>query len=342
MQFSGREGLSEVVRLTTPKSDGKLNLMPCLTFAARTVARSRLLAVHGRRGVLAGAAFLAPETAHGQRVPGRDLLEFPIGTVAEAPALATDARIGVWNPATIAATDARAAFGVAALATPADQGVAAQAAGVGVRIQGGATIALSVVRASVRDLLLTDGDPRSLGEVRYATTLVSAMAARPSGRHLVSGLAVRYRTGELGTTTRGAVALDGGVLVRGLGSRDARLAVSSFLWSPANQQEERATFTGAGDLRLSGPDSTYEVRTGYSYAATERGLHEHFAFVSGRRGILQGRGGLARSQTFDDARWRLRLGVGVYYARYAVAVSREESGAGLGAIYQFSLSSTVR
>ena len=39
--------------------------------------------------------------AAAQVVPGRDLLELPIGTVAEAPVLATLAGDGLWNPATI-------------------------------------------------------------------------------------------------------------------------------------------------------------------------------------------------------------------------------------------------
>ena len=328
--------------MTVPKLRDKLNLMPCMIFAAQTTARRSVVAVRCRRGAIVAAAIALPGALPAQWVPGRDLLDFPLGTVGEAPALATGARIGLWNPAAISTDDARATFGVAALATPADQGVSAQLAGLAVRIQGGATVGLSVVRASVRDLLRTEEDPRSVGEVRYATTLVSAMAARRSGNHLITGLAVRYRAGQLGSTNRGGVALDGGVVLRALGSRDGRLAASTFLWSPANQADERATFTGAGDLRLTGARSPHELRAGYSYAATERGVREHFPFVSARRRIWQGRGGFTRSEAHGDARWRLRLGVGVYYARYAVAVSREESGAGLDAIYQFSLSSTVR
>ena len=131
------------------------------------------------------------------------------------------------------------------------------------------------------------------------------------------------------------------MLLDGLGARDGRVGASTFLWSPANQENERVTYTGAADLRLAG-DSAAEVRGGYSFATTERGVREHFLFASGRRGIWEGRGGLARAATFGDAQWRLRLGLGVYYARYAVAVAREENGAGLGAIYQFSLSSTLR
>lgn len=290
--------------------------------------------------LLVGA--LAPRPAAAQWVPGRELFDFPIGTLAEAPALATRARVALWNPASIAARDAaRSSFGVSALATPNDQGVSAQLFGGAMRASRGIVVGLSVARASVRDLLQTDQDPSSLGELRYETTLLSAMVARRSGEHVATGIAVRYRAGQLAGTHRGAVALDGGVLVDGLGSRDGRVAASTFLWSPANQEDERVTYSGAGDLRLAG-DSAGEVRGGYSFGTTERGAREHYLFGSGRRGIWEGRAGAAYRDAFGDSRWRLRLGVGVYYARYAVAVAHEENGAGLGAIYQFSLSSTLR
>ena len=316
--------------------------MSRLIFAVTPAPRAARRGALGLLLGLAGAAGL-PSAAAAQWVPGRDLLDFPIGTLAEAPALATQARIGLWNPAAIVTREEeRARFGVAALTTPADQGVSAQLAGAALRLAGGLNVGLSVARAAVGDLLVTDEDPLSLGEVRYSTTLVSAMVARRNGDHVATGLAVRYRGGQLGGMSRGAIALDGGVLVDRLGSRDARVAASTFLWSPANQEEERATFTGAADLRLAGREATHEARAGYSYAATQGGVREHYAFVGGRSGIWEGRGGLARTAAFGHARWRLRLAVGVYYARYGVAVGREENGAGLPATYQFSLSSTVR
>lgn len=294
-------------------------------------------------GALLAATGTLPRRAEAQWVPGRDLFDFPIGTLAEAPALASRARIGLWNPAAIAGRDAaRASFGVAALSTPSDQGVSAQLFGGAVAVRRDATVGISVARASVNDLLQTDEDPSSLGELRYESTLLSAFLARRSGRHVATGLALRYRTGQLGGTHRGAVAIDGGVLLDGLGARDARVAASTFLWTPASQQDARATYLGAADLRLAGADTSAEVRGGYSFASTERGVQEHFLFASGRRGVWEARGGVAHGESFGHARWRLRLGAGVYYARYAVAVAREENGAGLGGIYQFSLSSTLR
>src|ERR1035437_3617345 len=45
---------------------------------------------------------LSPLAAWGQsgEIPGRDLLTFPVGLTAEAPALGTTAGTGLWNPAT--------------------------------------------------------------------------------------------------------------------------------------------------------------------------------------------------------------------------------------------------
>lgn len=321
--------------MTAAAVTGNLNPMRRLIFATRA----------GPVRAAAGVVVLAtlPAAAGAQWVPGRDLLDFPIGALAEAPALATQAGVGLWNPAAIALPDTtRVRLGVAALTTAADQGVSALLAGGAVAMRGGITAGLSAARASVADLVRTESDPQALGALDYSTTLLSAMIARRSPSHVVTGLALRYRAGELDGESRATVGIDGGVLVDGLLGRDVRVALASFLWSPANRESERATYTGAADLRVAGRDAARELRAGYSYLATEEGTHEHFGFASGRYGPWLGRAGAVRATTFGETRWRLRLGVGVYYARYAVGVAREETGAGLPATYQFSLSSTIK
>ncbi|MFL5575374.1 MAG: hypothetical protein ACJ79S_05335 [Gemmatimonadaceae bacterium] len=310
----------------------------------RLIFATRSGAARAAAGAAGAAALSAlPTAAVAQWVPGRDLFDLPLGTLAEAPALASLAGVGLWNPAAIELPGgARGRLGVAALRTAAEQGISAQLVGGAVAVRGGITAGLSVARASVADLVRTGNDPQSLGDISYSTTLLSAMLARRSPSHVVTGLALRYRSGVLEGTNRGAVGIDGGVLVDGLLGRDGRVALSSFLWSPGNRDDERATYTGAADLRVAGPGAGRELRGGYSYLVTEHGPREHFGFVSGRYGALLGRVGAARSTTFGQSRWRLRLGVGVYYARYAVGVAREETGAGLPATYQFSLSSTIK
>ncbi|HET7456218.1 MAG TPA: hypothetical protein VFJ74_01100 [Gemmatimonadaceae bacterium] len=303
-----------------------------------------------RRGgrAASGAASLlalAGSVLEAQRVPGRDLFEFPIGAMAEPPALAQQSGVAFWNPAAAAVPPGqRVRLGIAALATPADQSVSAQLVGVAVQLPNFVTAALSVARAGVGDLVRTESDPQSLGTLNYSSSIYSAIVARRSPAHVVSGLAVRYRTGELDGLRRGAVGLDGGVLVDSLlGRRDVRLAASSFLWRPANQADERATMSLAADARLGGDGAQRETRAGYGFSLTEGGAREHYGVGTARYGPWVGRVGLARATTFSESNWRLRLGVGVYYARYVVGVARESGGeAGLPAIYQFSLSSSIK
>src|SRR4051812_12139455 len=90
--------------LRGPLLPDKLNFMCRMTFAA-----------------IAASLALAPLGA--QQVPGRELFDFPIGSMAEAPALATAAGGGFWNPATIAlSTTDRFRAAIAALDSPTEQG----------------------------------------------------------------------------------------------------------------------------------------------------------------------------------------------------------------------------
>lgn len=293
----------------------------------------------------AAASLLAAGSLGAQRVPGRDLFEFPLGTMAEPPALAEQSGVAFWNPAAASVPrGSRIRFGVAALATPADQGVSGQLFGVATQLPGLVTAALSLGRVAISDLVRTESDPQSLGRLSYSSSVYSAVLARRSPEHVVTGLAVRYRTGELDGLRRGAVGLDGGVLVDGLlGERDVRLAAASFLWRPANQADERATMTLGADARLGGDGQRRESRAGYGFSLTEGGAREHYGVGTARAGPWVGRLGVARATTFDQVTWRLRLGLGVYYARYVVGVARESGGeAALPATYQFSLSSSVK
>src|SRR2546430_14529371 len=85
---------------------------------------------------LAAAAALSPLRA--QQVPGRDLFQFPIGALAEAPGLASAAGGGFWNPATIMLRKGeQALFSATALDSPIEQGVSAQLGTVAYRTLSG-------------------------------------------------------------------------------------------------------------------------------------------------------------------------------------------------------------
>jgi hypothetical protein len=277
-----------------------------------------------------------------QDVPGRDLLDFPLGTLAEAPTLATHSADGFWNPAAaVLAPNVRARAGAAALAPPADQGGAMQLLAIAARVPGSVTVGLSIVRASVSDLIRTEFDPRSVGgEIPYGTTVLSAIAGR---RHenIAGALALRYRMGEEDMVRRAILGVDGGVIAERLFGTELRAAASTFLWSPANTNESRARFGVALDTRLFGVDSLREARGGYA-AAVSTGVQEHYVFTSGRVDVWELRGGVVGRRAYGHVAWRPRLGVGLHYARWRVGLSREENGAGLGPIYQFMLSSVIK
>ena len=290
--------------------------------------------------VMLGAA--APGSA-AQGIPGRDLLELPIATVAEAPVLARLAGDGLWNPATIFLRNgARLRLTGASLEGPSDQGVTAQLVAAAYALRPRTTLGVAAFRASVADLVQTGDDPQSIGsEIPYTTSLISATLARRTNEFVTLGVSARYRFGELAGDRSGAVGVDGGLAADGLGWRDARVAASTFLWRPANDAAERTRFSVGGDLRLAGGDSLREVRAGLAGAFTERLSREQYAFAAGRYGAFEGRTGLLRLSAYGNADWRFRVGMGLHRGRYLVAVAREESGAGLRATYAFTLTSTM-
>ena len=291
----------------------------------------------------AALVMIVPQDGAAQRVPGRDLLELPLATVAEAPVLAMLAGDGVWNPATILLRNAaRLRITAASLEGPADQGVSAQLVGASYRLVPNTTVGLSVARAAVSDLIRTEDDPQSIGgEIPYNTILASATVAQRTTEFLTAGVAVRYRHGSLDGRSSGAVGFDGGLVADSLPWLDLRLAASTFLWRPANAAEERTRFSVGGDLRLVGSDTLAEVRGGYAAAFTEQMSREHYVFAAGRYKAVEARGGALRLLAYGNADWRFRVGIGVHRARYMVGVAREETGAGLRPTYAFTLTSTL-
>jgi hypothetical protein len=290
------------------------------------------------------AALLPVAASEAQRVPGRDLLNYPIGTLAEAPALALDSGDGFQNPAAIALPEGARFRGTAiALNTGTDRGVSAQLAAFAANLPGRFTVGLSAVRSAINGIGQTTDDPQPLpGDMPYSTFVLSLTGARESSHHVTSGVAVRYRSGDVDGVTRSTFGLDGGVIVDHLLGLDARLGLSSFLWSPGNGEGQDASFSGALDARVIGADPTRQVRIGYSYAAGEAASGGHYVFTSGRYARWIARVGLARTSVFGGSDTSLRLALGLRYARYTVGLSREESAGGFDPTYQFVLSGVFR
>lgn len=277
------------------------------------------------------------------QVPGRDLLDFPIGNLAEGAGLATTSGDGFRNPATAWLTGGeRARFNVGAVSSPSVIGLTAQSIAASVLLPERFTATVNIVHASVDGLFRTESDPQSIGDVRYNTFVVSAGVSRRESAHLTTGLALRYRTGTLDLERRGTFGIDGGVVLRGLPEVDGRLGLSSFLWAPTGAARERTTLNGSADLRVVGPDSLRQARVGGSWSYTRDYSDERFALVSGRLREVEARAAVGHVAAFGESSWRTRLGVGVHYGRFSVAIAREESGADLAASYQFALTALLR
>ncbi len=296
-----------------------------------------------RLAVLSATLALTARPLAAQLVPGRDLLAFPLGLTAEAPALGTTAGFGIWNAASVAIpVGSRLRMAVGTMSAPVDLAVSAQLATVAARLGDGTTIGLSVVSASVADLVRTESDPQSIGdEIPYSTMLLSALAAREV-RGVTVGAALRLRTGHSDSERRSAVSVDVGATSRGLGRRDVRLAASTFLASPAGRRQERMALLAAVDVRLAGFDSLRTSRGGVSVMVADGLSREEYGFVGARWGRLEGRVGGARTQAYGRTNWRARLGIAFHHQGYAIGIAREESAGNLSATYQFSVSSLLR
>ena len=286
---------------------------------------------------VAAAAAMSPLRA--QQVPGRQLFDFPLGTLAEAPALASAAGGGFWNPATIAlhGTD-RFLFSVAALNSPIDQGVSAELGTAAYQMRSGITAGVSVAVSGVGELPRTDTDPQSIGDaIPFNSTIVSGILAAERGA-ATFGVALRRRSGRADRTYGRATSVDVGARVERPFGLPLRAALSSFLLSPSRRLE-RASAVGAVEGLL--PLSMSDLRVGLSYQQDEGGGNESYVYAAGEAGQLDLRGGFARQTSYGSSTTRLRLGVGVHYAHYLVGVAREDGSAGLSASYQFVLKTVI-
>jgi hypothetical protein len=189
----------------------------------------------------------------------------------------------------------------------------------------------------VSDILRTETDPQSLGEIAYRTSLVSASATHRVGIAQV-GAAIRRRGGTIDTDSRSAWGFDVGVVIPELPGIPVRIAASTFMAATATA-EEAATLLGGIEGPIVRRDSSWGIRGGYSIAFTEGRETEHYTYGTGTLRWLDVQAGLARRVAYGTYVDAFRAGVTLRYARYSVGIAREDSGARFGASYQFLLSS---
>lgn len=297
-----------------------------------------------RRKFLCGlAASLGAFSLEAQTVPARDLWEFPLGAVLQPAALSTEPAGGLWNPAAHGLGKLeRLRIGVTSLSAPSDVGVEAHAIGLVYRSTEGRTFGFSIARTAIAGIVRTESDPQTLGDVPFNSLILSAGAAAEILPKVKLGAALRWREGRADRDVRHALAADLGLVVEELPLRKTRLAVSSFLWRPGREIEDRPSFLAAGDFAVY-TNGTNELRAGYSFNGVNRGTREQGPYFQGRVERLEASVASLITRTNTGHRvTRVRSGVALRYAKYLVGVGREESVAGLGPLYQFTLSSIIR
>jgi hypothetical protein len=293
--------------------------------------------------VLAALVAMA-SSASGQSVavPGRDLLTYPVGLIAEGSAIPGMLGLGLFNPA-IANLPSDTAWRVAAAAmnTPADIAASAQAFGASGSWRG-VTITASLLRAAVNGIVRTESDPVTTGNnVAYSTQVTSLGAARRVWNHVTLGAALRYRTGQLDAERRTSFSTDLGVVADRLTPLDLRLGASTFLLSPSSGAET-ATFSVAADGRIAALDSVRTLRVGAAMSRTAERSSEEFYFASLRYQAWEGRMGAVHTTAHGESNMRTRVGIGVHYGSYVVGIAREGAPAGLPPSYQFVLSALIK
>lgn len=288
-------------------------------------------------------AALGSSVAAAQRVPGRDLLQFPVASLDRPAALGTELADGLGNPASLTnVAGARLRVGAAALQTSEAQAVTAQLLAAAHSLSERIVVGISAARWSVDGIAATGDSPIvSDGNLSYNTAMLSVAAARRNSRHVSVGVALRARTGNVAGTRHTAVAVDAGILADNLW-RDAKVGIASFLWRPAQTEDERTALHVAGDLRVWGSSVLHEARFGLAADFTEPNERLEFLYTSARGGPLTARVGLARTVRWRPGPWRARLGVGLHYEKYIVGVAREDGAEGLGPVYQFTINATYQ
>ncbi len=292
-------------------------------------------------GLLA-AIVLMSKVAAAQAVPARDLLSAPVGLIGAPAALADGVAAGVWNPATgLLEGGDRLRAGVSALNAPVDVALTGQVISLAHQIRDWGTVAVSLTRAGVSDLVRTETDPQSIGgEIPYAIWVSTLGYARRVAPNLVVGGAARWLSGRVDRNRRDRLGADLGLVADHLGRFDVRVAASSFL-QPLDG-EEPTTLLAASDARLFHRDTSVTVRAGLGLVRTPRAVTELYPHVSGRVGRVQLRGGPVRVTAFGSTTWRSRLAITLEQDRFTIGVVQESNSSGLTPTYQIAVSTQRR
>jgi long-subunit fatty acid transport protein len=294
------------------------------------------------RLALGAAMLITAAEAGAQRVPARDLLNFPLGLAGEPAAFGDGAARGLWNPATsLLRNGERASVALSALSAPIDVALSGQVVHGAFALRSIGTLSVGVARAAIQELVHTETDPQSIGgDIPYSTWVVSFGFARRVTSHLDAGASVRWRQGHVFNDQSGVMATDVGLAAHGFSSRDIRIAASTYLWSPGD--DAGPTLSIASDGRIGGRDTLRQVRGGIALVTTRDGPTEQYPFIEARYEKVAVRGGPVHIEAYGNATWRLRMAVLLRHGGYTISIAREDNANGLAATYQLGVMSIVR
>jgi hypothetical protein len=287
---------------------------------------------------------LVVEVASAQISAGRDLLELPVGTVAEPAALAALARDGLGNPALILLEPGHLARLVAAaLDGPSEQGVSAQLVSVSFPLGSRSAFAVTGVRAGVDGIPRTVSDPQSVGgDVPYSSLVASVALASHVAPRLDAGVALRHQKGELDDHVDASWTLDGGVLYHHAELRDLRVAASTYLLKPGSRGGGGdVRWSIAADVRAAGGDAV-QLRTGYAFSRNSGLGTEHYLYASTRLDMLEVTAGLRHLTVHASSSVRARFGIALRSRSLHVGLAREENAAGTAPMYQVVMAANLR
>jgi hypothetical protein len=288
------------------------------------------------------AALVAlPAVARAQQAAGTQLWRIAAGTLPLPPALATGASAW-WNPAQ---PNARSAFSLELIQTPATIGASGFLAGIRVAVPRVGRLGVAYGRMGMDDLVRTTLSPAPDGApVSYYTHAGRVHWAGDLGRTTV-GAAVAYHTTTLDTWSHDRWTLDVGVR-HPFGDR-ITIAAATHFFSRLGSDPAQDVYGGVqirlwqGELWSGGGRANvharYGLAVGNGYAADHQvgtGIDVGGAFAADLLVVREGGYGIPS--------WRPVAGIQIRVGRYRIVFAGDAGPRSLGAAYRVGLEARSR
>jgi hypothetical protein len=282
----------------------------------------------------APAGAQAPEWAELWRVAGITLA---------SPAALERGPTGVfWNPAAVRDVGGLAG-GVEVLQTPEAVNLSGVLGALTYRVGRIVSLGVSAGRMSVGDLVRTTSSPVSEeGEIPVFAQFLGAVAGTTVGP-VQLGTQVRFHDARLDALSEDGATLDIGFRVDGLGP--FAFAAATHFATPRLEQRGTTDYFAAGECRIGtsrvwGAPAVVIARYGVDVRGSG-GIEQHLSGGLAFGDRLRVDGGFQREVAYQQARWRIALGIAFRAGRYVIAATRGSGVNDVGATYRISLSAGV-